>query len=40
MIGGSVSGETKSLFNLISQESDINKNLFIYLYAKDPYETK
>ena len=30
-------GKTNSLFNLISQEVDIDK---IYLYAKDPYETK
>ena len=36
-IRGSGSGKTNSLFNLISQQSDINK---IYLYAKDPYEAK
>ena len=36
IIGGSES-EKKSLFNLISQEPDINK---IYLYAKDPYKAK
>ena len=29
--------EKKSLFNLINQQPDIDK---IYLYAKDPYETK
>ena len=34
-IGGSGSGKTNSLFNLINQPP--NK---IYLYAKDPYETK
>ena len=34
---GCVSGKTISLFNLISQQPDINK---IYLYAKDPYEAK
>ena len=28
---------TKSLFNLISQQPDIDK---IYLHAKDPYEAK
>ena len=39
IIGGSVSGKTNSLFNLISQQPDIDK---IYLYAKDPfaYEAK
>ena len=35
VIGGSGSGKTNSLFNLISDEQDIDK---IYLYAKDPYE--
>ena len=35
IIGGSGSGKTNLLFNLISRQSDINK---IYLYAKDPYE--
>ena len=35
--GGSGSGKTNSLFNLIRQKSDIDK---IYLYAKDPYEAK
>ena len=34
---GSASGKTNSLFNLINQQSDINK---ICLYAKDPYEVK
>ena len=33
--GGSGSGKTNSLFDLISQQLDIDK---IYLYAKDPYE--
>ena len=37
IIGGSGSGKTNSLFNLISQHPDIDK---IHLYAKDPYETK
>ena len=37
IIGGSGSGKTNSLSNLISQPPDINK---IYLYAKDPYEAK
>ena len=37
IIGGSRSGKTDSLFNLISQQSDIDK---IYLYAKDPYEER
>ena len=37
MIGGSGSGKTNSLFNLINQESDIDK---IYLDTKDPYEVK
>ena len=32
MIGGS--GKTNSLFNLISQQPDIDK---IYLYPRDPY---
>ena len=31
--GGCESGKTNSLFNLINQETDIDK---IYLYAKDP----
>ena len=37
IIGGSGSGKTSSLFNLINQQSDIDK---MYLYAKDPYEAK
>ena len=37
MIGGCRSGKTNSLFNLISQELDIDKR---YLYAKDLNETK
>ena len=37
MLGGSGSEKTNSLFNLISQQPDIDK---IYLYAKDPYEAK
>ena len=35
IIGGSGSGKTNSLFNLISQQPDIDET---YLYAKDPYE--
>ena len=37
IIGGSGSGKTNSLFNLINEEPDIDK---IYLYVKDPYEGK
>ena len=37
IIGGSGSGKTNSLFNLINNQPDIDK---IYLYAKDPYEAK
>ena len=37
IIGGSGSGKTKALLNLINNQPDINK---IYLYAKDPYEAK
>ena len=37
IIGGSGSGKTNSLFNLISHKLDIDK---IYLYAKDPFEAK
>ena len=37
IIGGSESGKTSSLFNLISQQPDIDKT---YLHAKNPYETK
>ena len=37
IIGGSGSGKKNSLFNLINEESGIDK---IYLYAKDPYEVK
>ena len=35
IIGGSGSGKTNSLLDLINQQSDINN---IYLYAKDSYE--
>ena len=35
IIGGSGSGKTNSLFNLIIHQSDIDK---IYLNVKDPYE--
>ena len=37
IVGGSGSGKTNALLNLINHEPDINK---IYLYVKDPYETK
>ena len=37
IIGGSGSGKTNSLSNLINHEPDIDK---VYLYAKDPYEAK
>ena len=36
-MGGSGSGKTNALLNLISNQPDIDK---IYLYAKDPYEAK
>ena len=35
--GGSASGKTNALLDLINNQPDIDK---IYLYAKDPYETK
>ena len=37
IIGGSASGKTNALLNLINNQRDIDK---IYLYAKDPYEAK
>ena len=37
IIGGSESGKTNALLNLINKQPDIDK---IYLYAKDPYEAK
>ena len=37
IIGGSGSGKTNVLLNLIKNQPDIDK---IYLYAKDPYEAK
>ena len=37
IIGGSGSGKTNALFNLIKNQPDFGK---IYLYAKDPYEVK
>ena len=37
IIGGSGSGKTNALLNLINNHPDIDK---IYLYAKDPYEAK
>ena len=36
-VGGSGSGKTNALLNLINNQPDISK---IYLYAKDPYEAK
>ena len=35
IIGGSGSGKTNALLDLINNQPDIDK---IYLYAKDPYE--
>ena len=37
IIGGSGSGKTNVLVNLIYNQPDIDK---IYLYAKDPHEAK
>ena len=37
IIGGSGTGKTNALLNLIHNQQDIDK---IYLYAKDPYEDK
>ena len=37
IVGGSGSGKTNALFNLINNQPNIDK---IYLYAKDPYEAK
>ena len=37
IIGGSGSGKTNTLLNLINNQPDIDK---IYLHAKDPYEDK
>ena len=37
IIGGSGTGKTNALLNLINNQQDIDK---IYLYAKDPYEYK
>ena len=37
IIGGSGSGKTNLLLNLIENQLDIDK---IYLYIKDPYESK
>ena len=37
IIGGSGSGKTNALLNLINNEPDIDK---IYLYVKDPYKAK
>ena len=37
IVGGSGSGKMNALLNLINNQPDIDK---IYLYAKDPYESK
>ena len=37
IVGGSGSGKTNALLDLIKDQSDINK---VYLYAKDPSEDK
>ena len=37
IIGGSGTGKTNALLNLINNQPDIDK---IYLYLKDPYEDK
>ena len=37
IVGGSGSGKTNALLNLINHQPDIDK---IYVYAKDPYEAK
>ena len=37
IIGGSGSGKTNALLNLLNNQPDIDK---IYLYVKDPYEAK
>ena len=37
IVGGSGSGKTNALLNLINNQPDIDK---IYLYGKDPYEVK
>ena len=37
IVGGSGTGKTNVLLNLIENQPDIDK---IYLYAKDPYEAK
>ena len=37
IVGGSESGKTYSLFDLIRQQPDIDK---MCLYAKDPFEAK
>ena len=37
IVGGSGSGKTNALLNLMNKQPDIDQ---IYLYAKDPYETK
>ena len=37
IIGGSGTGKTNALLNLINNQQDIDK---IYLYVKDPYEDK
>ena len=38
IIGGSGSGKTSVLLNLVNNEPDIY--IYIYIYAKDPYEAR
>ena len=41
IVGGSGSGKTNALLNLINNQPDIDKiYIYIYIYAKDPYEAK
>ena len=37
IIGGYGSGKTNSIFNLVNQQTDIDK---IFVFAKDPYKAK
>ena len=38
IIGGSGSGKTNALLNLINNQPDIDKCIDKYLHSKDPYE--
>ena len=40
IIGGSGSGKTSVLLNLVNNEPDIYIYIYIYIYAKDPYEAR